>query len=117
MEKLKAWEYQYADCKARMGTGGQEKLDDFKAKLQVLIDYNYLDNDLNLLFKGKVACDIQNTDKIVTTELIFSGLLRDLPKEELVALVSVLVFQVNSNKATQCSLTISEGFQKAVGFI
>jgi superfamily II RNA helicase len=66
-------------------------MNDFKAKLKVLIHYKYLDNDLNTLFKGKVSADILSTDKIITTELIFSGLLKDLTNEECVALFSVLL--------------------------
>lgn len=31
-----------------MSTTGQEKLEDFKAKVQVLIEYKYIDFDMNL---------------------------------------------------------------------
>jgi superfamily II RNA helicase len=74
-----------------MGSGGQEKLDDFKSKIQVLIHYKYLDYDLNTLFKGKVAALPMTGDKFLTTELIFSGLLKELTNEECLALFSVLV--------------------------
>lgn len=72
-----------------MDTSGQEKLDDFKAKIQVLIHYKYLDYDLNLLFKGKVSELISN-NKFLLTELIFSGLLKELTNEETIAVLSLL---------------------------
>jgi|LauGreDrversion4_2_1035121.scaffolds.fasta_scaffold33980_3 antiviral helicase SKI2 len=73
-----------------MSSTSREKMDDFNAKVRVLLSYGYIDKDMNLLFKGKVAMDIQSTDKILTTELLFSGLLKDLPLPELIALFSVL---------------------------
>ena len=51
--------------------------------------YNHIDKDLNLLFKGKVAQHFP-TNKILMTELIFSGMLKELTNEECVALFSVL---------------------------
>ena len=73
-----------------MSTISREKMEDFNAKVKVFIDYEYFDKELNLLFKGKVANAIQSTDKILTTELIFSGLLKDMTVEECIALFSVL---------------------------
>jgi superfamily II RNA helicase len=65
-------------------------LTDFKAKIQVLIHYKCLDNELNLLFRGKVAQCFASIDKILMTELIFSGILKELTNEELAAIFSVL---------------------------
>jgi superfamily II RNA helicase len=53
---------------------------------------------MNLRFKGKVAMDIESTDKIMMTELIFSGLLKELSTEECIALFSVLNSQVRASK-------------------
>lgn len=41
-----------------MGTTSREKLDDFNSKVKVLVAYDYIDREMNLLFKGKVALDI-----------------------------------------------------------
>ena len=73
---------------------------------------------MNLRFKGKVAMDIESTDKIMMTELIFSGLLKELSTEECIALFSVLNSQVRASKqAEPCAGTISEGFQNALRFL
>lgn len=77
------------------------KMDEFNAKIRVLVAYGYLDVEMNLLFKGRVAVDIVSTDKILTTELLFSGLLKALPIEELVALISVLNPQVRGSVNAQ----------------
>ena len=42
--------------------------------------------------KGKVACQISAADELVTTELLFQGVFRDLDYKQLGALCSCLVF-------------------------
>ena len=44
--------------------------------------------------QGRVACEISSGDELITTELIFSGVLTGLTPEEAAALLSALVFQV-----------------------
>lgn len=101
-----------------MSQTSKEKLDDFNAKIRVLVAYNYFDTDMNMLFKGKVALEIISTDKILTTELIFSGLLKDLTIEECVALFSVLYSQVKAGRnAEPCAADISPGFSNAINFL
>lgn len=101
-----------------MTSTSREKMDDFNAKVRVLISYGYLDEEMNMLFKGKVAHEIISTDKILTTELIFSGLLKDLTIEECIALFSVLYTQVKGSKQAQpCVADISDGFKNALAFL
>lgn len=90
LEALEKYQKEMDYCRSLLNTGGQEKLDDFKAKIQVLIHYKYLDYDLSLLFRGKVAQAFSSVDKFLTTELVFSGLLKDLTNEEIAAVFSVL---------------------------
>lgn len=44
--------------------------------------------------QGRVACEIASGDELITTEIIFSGVLVALSPEEAAALLSALVFQV-----------------------
>ncbi len=43
-----------------------------------------------------MACEINSGDELVTTEMIFAGVLAELTPEEAVAVLSALVFQVSS---------------------
>lgn len=43
--------------------------------------------------KGKVACEISTADELTLTELMFTGILKDVNLEEMVALLSCLVWQ------------------------
>ena len=45
--------------------------------------------------QGRVAAEINTTDELMLTELIFEGVLNDLSAEEVVALLSSLVFEVS----------------------
>lgn len=44
--------------------------------------------------QGRVACEVNAGDELVTTEIIFAGVLSELCPEEAVAVLSALVFQV-----------------------
>ena len=44
--------------------------------------------------QGRVACEVNAGDELVTTEIIFAGVLSELTPEEAVAVLSALVFQV-----------------------
>ena len=43
--------------------------------------------------KGKVACEISSADELTMTELMFNGVLKDIKVEEMVSLLSCLVWQ------------------------
>eukprot|EP00798_Chlamydomonas_sp_ICE-L_P030823 gene30823-35859_t len=43
------------------------------------------------MLKGRAACEIDTADELLTTELLFNGILNNLDKHQLVALVSCLV--------------------------
>lgn len=43
--------------------------------------------------KGKVACEISSAEELTLTELMFSGVFKDLNVEELVSVLSCFVWQ------------------------
>ena len=47
------------------------------------------------LRQGRVACEVNAGDELVTTEIIFAGVLSELSPEEAVAVLSALVFQAS----------------------
>ena len=66
-------------------------MEEFTAKSNILIEFRYMDNDFNLLHRGRIAKIITNVDKILMTELLFSGHLKNISNEELLALFSILL--------------------------
>ncbi|GLT34116.1 hypothetical protein SLA2020_086570 [Shorea laevis] len=67
--------------------------DELKARKRVLRRLGYITSDDVVELKGKVACEISSADELTLTELIFSGVLKDIKVEEMVALLSCLVWQ------------------------
>lgn len=67
---------------------------EFENRVRVLEYLGYIDETGTVKLKGRVACEINSGDEVVTTEMIFCGFLTELDAEEAVALVSAFVFQV-----------------------
>jgi superfamily II RNA helicase len=72
-------------------SGEGEKADEFKAKAKVLVHYNHFDQHLRIQERGIAANEILPTDKVLTVELLFSGILEKMSNEECVALISCLI--------------------------
>jgi len=66
------------DIQKILSGGLDEKETEFNSRTAVLTQYKIVDNDLNLLFKGKVAVTVSSADNILLTEFFFSGLLKEL---------------------------------------
>ncbi|KAH9606013.1 hypothetical protein KSS87_021032 [Heliosperma pusillum] len=73
--------------------------DELKARKRVLRRLGYISNDDVVELKGKVACEISSADELTLTELIFSGVFKDIKVEEMVALLSCLVWQEKLQEA------------------
>jgi len=70
-----------------------------KNRKRVLRKLGHLDADNMVTIKGRVACEITTVDELLCTELVFSGAFAELEIEQIVALLSCLVFgESSSNK-------------------
>ena len=67
-----------------------EKINEFFAKNKVLREFQMIDEEDKLLYKGKVARLVNYGSPILTTQLFFSGLFKSLDDKELLAIFSVL---------------------------
>ncbi|CEP61622.1 SKI complex RNA helicase subunit SKI2 LALA0_S03e07052g [Lachancea lanzarotensis] len=68
-------------------------LPDYEQRLSVLKDVGFIDMSHNVLLKGRVACEINTGYELVLTELILDNFLGDFEPEEIVALLSVFVYE------------------------
>uniref|UniRef100_K3WVU5 Helicase SKI2W n=1 Tax=Globisporangium ultimum (strain ATCC 200006 / CBS 805.95 / DAOM BR144) TaxID=431595 RepID=K3WVU5_GLOUD len=66
---------------------------DFQQRLKVLKRLDYISDDGVVQVKGRVACEINTCEEIVLTEMIFENVLANLEPEEIVAVLSALIFQ------------------------
>ena len=93
-------------------------MQDFIARLTILQHYKFIDNDQNLLFKGRVAKSFSNIDQILGTQLLFSGWLTKLTIEEICALFSIMRNEIKAGKDAKMNETnISENFKGACYYL
>lgn len=64
---------------------------ELKAMRRVLRRLGHLSEEGIILNKGRVACELSTAHELITTELVFSGLLNELEPNALAALLSCLV--------------------------
>eukprot|EP00878_Enallax_costatus_P043712 GHUV01051771.1.p1 GENE.GHUV01051771.1~~GHUV01051771.1.p1 ORF type:complete len:293 (+),score=101.80 GHUV01051771.1:673-1551(+) len=75
-----------------------QQMPEFHQRVGILQQLGYVSPDGTVTLKGRAACEINSTqDELLSTELLFRGLLSGLSPEEAVALMSALVFQEKSD--------------------
>ena len=77
---------------------------DFQQRLDVLETLGYVNADGAVALKGRVAAQINTADELLLTEMIFESTFGEMEPEEIVALLSALVFQVPLLRSCACCL-------------
>ncbi|KAF5205630.1 Dexh-box atp-dependent rna helicase dexh11 [Thalictrum thalictroides] len=85
-EEVKALKFQMSD-------EALQQMPDFQGRIDVLKEIGCIDSDLVVQIKGRVACEMNSGEELISTECLFENQLEDLEPEEAVALMSALVFQ------------------------
>ena len=74
------------------------QIGDLKRHKRVLRRLGYCNSADIIDLKGRVACEIDTGDELVTTELLFNGIFNDLTVSQACALLSCFVFQEKANE-------------------
>lgn len=74
-----------------------ELLPDYEQRLAVLHSLGFIDENQNVVLKGRVACEINSGWELVLTELVLDNFLGDFEPEEIVALLSCFVYEGRTN--------------------
>eukprot|EP00054_Salpingoeca_dolichothecata_P030394 m.246805 g.246805 ORF g.246805 m.246805 type:complete len:1258 (+) comp26650_c0_seq16:589-4362(+) len=104
-EKIKDLQYKLSDKSLHL-------LPEYESRVEVLKYLNYVDDDCAVQLKGRVACEVSTCDEIIATELVFENVLTPLEPEEIVALLSCLVFQEKNASAPKLTPVLETGVQK-----
>lgn len=78
---------------------------DFLQRLKILSSLGYIDEERTVQLKGRVACEINTCDELILTELVFDNVLSTLSPEEIVAILSSLIFQERNAADDETQLT------------
>ncbi|KAK9463086.1 NUC185 domain-containing protein [Lipomyces oligophaga] len=84
------------DLKNRISDQNLELLPDYMQRIDVLKDLAFIDQDMNVELKGKVACEVNSGHELIVTELILENFLAEYEPEEIAALLSCFVFDQKS---------------------
>ncbi|XP_074623537.1 superkiller complex protein 2-like [Acropora palmata] len=82
--------------------------EELRQRIQVLQKLRYVDANNAVKLKGRVACEINNQELIIT-ELVFENAFTDLHPTEIVALLSCFVFQQRRCSEPKLTKTLEEG--------
>ena len=102
-----------AELERGLSDANLQQMPDFEARVAVLQTMGYLDADRTVTLKGRVACEIATGDELVGTEVIFAGVLADVPAEEAVALLAALVFQEKNASPPELAGSLAEACERA----
>ncbi|KAF2016267.1 antiviral helicase [Aaosphaeria arxii CBS 175.79] len=89
-------------------------LPDYEQRISVLKDLGFIDEANRVELKGKVACEIHSADELVLTELILENVLAEYEPEEIVALLSVFVFQEKTESKPTLTANLERGKAKII---
>lgn len=103
MKEQKVYKTQMDELKYQMSDEALQQMPQFQGRIDVLKEIQYVDSDLVVQLKGRVACEMNSGEELISTECLFENQLDDLEPEEAVAIMSAFVFQ--QRNASEPSLT------------
>jgi len=77
------------------------KKEEMKQMKRVLRKLGHVDAHGVIQTKGRTACEINTADELLVVELMFTGVLKDLTSEQIVALLSVLTFDERNKEENE----------------
>ncbi|XP_073062145.1 DExH-box ATP-dependent RNA helicase DExH11 isoform X2 [Primulina eburnea] len=94
--------------KFQMSDEALQQMPDFQGRIDVLKETGYIDADLVVQIKGRVACEMNSGEELICTECLFENQLDGLEPEEAVAIMSAFVFQQKNTSEPSLTPKLSE---------
>ncbi|KAG7883923.1 hypothetical protein KL938_002508 [Ogataea parapolymorpha] len=107
--------------KSLMSEENLELLPDYEQRLEVLKQLEFVNDQLTVTLKGRVACEINFGFELIVTELVFENILGTFTSEEIVALLSCFVYDGkrgnDEGPAPLCTPRLESGKDKIVEIV
>ncbi|KAE8215567.1 hypothetical protein CF327_g1163 [Tilletia walkeri] len=111
VDKRKRLQREIASLRMSISDQNLELLPDYEQRIQVLKTLRFVDPlNESVLLKGRVACEINSVNELVLTELILNNVFAAYQPDEVVALLSVFVFQEKTDVMPELNEKLSQGF-------
>ncbi|KAL0218706.1 hypothetical protein P9112_004359 [Eukaryota sp. TZLM1-RC] len=75
----------------RLSDAALSLIPDLEGRTQILQALNYIDEERNVLLKGRVACELNTVEDLIITEMIFENILQKLSPPEAASLLSLFI--------------------------
>jgi len=86
--------------------------DELKCMKRVLRRLGYINADNVIEVKGRVACEVNASDELLLTEMVFTGLYTELEPQQIAALLSCFVFQERTDANQELKDELQDPFTK-----
>ncbi|KAK0566950.1 Antiviral helicase ski2 [Tilletia horrida] len=111
VDKRKRLQREIASLRMSISDQNLELLPDYEQRIEVLKTLRFVDPlNESVLLKGRVACEINSVNELVLTELILNNVFAAYQPDEVVALLSVFVFQEKTDVMPELNEKLSQGF-------
>ncbi|KAE8180969.1 hypothetical protein CF328_g8987 [Tilletia controversa] len=109
VDKRKRLHREIASLRMSISDQNLELLPDYEQRIQVLQTLHFVDPlNESVLLKGRVACEINSVNELVLTELIVNNVFAAYQPDEVVALLSVFVFQEKTEVVPELNEKLSQ---------
>lgn len=90
-----------------------ELIPEYHQRMEVLKTLRFVDPETDsILLKGRVACEIKSNAELVLTDLVLDNMFNDYEPEEVVALLSALVFREKSQREPRLTERLVQGLNR-----
>eukprot|EP00127_Corallochytrium_limacisporum_P006719 Clim_evm8s234 gene=Clim_evmTU8s234 len=90
------------------------QMEEMKARKRVLRRLGYITSSDVVDVKGRVSCEISTGDELLLTEMIFNGLLSQLPIDICVSLLSCFTFQEKSKDNSAMTDALKKAYDQMI---
>lgn len=108
MKEQQKYKNQLNELKFQMSDEALQQMPEFQGRIDVLKVIHYIDSDLVVQLKGRVACEMNSGEELISTECLFENQLDDLEPEEAVAIMSAFVFQQRNTSEPSLTPKLAE---------
>jgi len=114
IEKEQRVKHEIEKLRFQLSNDNLALMPEFQTRVKILKALRYIDENNTVLLKGRVARELNTVkDELISTELILENTLTDLPPEEIVAILSCLIFELKTENEPRLTESL-QGTKKRV---
>ena len=111
--KIRRLELEAMRIHNNMSDENLELIPEYHQRMEVLKTLRFVDPETDsILLKGRVACEIKSVAELVLTDLVLDNMFNDYEPEEVVALLSSLVFREKTQREPRLTERLTQGLNR-----